>query len=96
MISSKPASAEDKRCGKEGEDQLWEVTRKGTMNKGMVVMQISVTGSIDKEFLGVESHPSFPLNREEDTFTNGDFPHTCKCFLGGANFANPRSASMAY
>lgn len=35
--------------------------QEGTVNNGMVVMQISATGSTDKEFLEVESHPSLPL-----------------------------------
>lgn len=42
------------------------------MNNGMVVMQISATGSIDKEFLEVESDPSLrPLTERKTPLQMG-------------------------
>lgn len=66
------------------EIQLWEDTRKNTVNKEKIVMEIEVIPfSIDK-FLEIWYNPSY-WYRIEDTQISGYFSYKCKHFLEKAN-----------
>ena len=64
--------------------QLREVTKKNTVNKGKVLIQIEVFVSMAVSRDLVKS--SFSWYNEGDTFTNGDASYKFKCLLQKSNF----------